>query len=528
MSTQLTEWAGPGERASPIAFVPVAAEEFRRHPLLLFGLFAAIALAALVLGILLPKRYTATTTILVEESNIIAPLMEGRAVPTGVANRASIAREVAFSRRVMNEILRVGGWLAGNTDLVAQDKLIEQITGRTNISNPRENLIQIAYTDSDPRRAFRVTRRFADMVIQESLAAKERESRQAYGFIDSQVVQYHRKLADAEGKLEQYRGNNPDARPGIDTDVNARIGELRRLVESGRMDLLDLRSQEGALQAQLSGETEVTMVQTRASQLRTRLIELQAERDRLLLTNTEKHPDVVRVQYQIRDLEEQLERESQRPPSPNAQSSAQSPGDPGGPAAYNPLYAELRSKLAEARRRSAATAARVATASALLAQEIARSGRIAASESMLAELTRDYEVNRDLYQDLLKRRENARVSMNLDAEHRGLSFRIQEPAAMPLRPSGLRLIHVAGAGLAAAVLAPMLLLFGLLKMDPRVRSPAQIERAAALPVLGSVPALSSGPRRARSLRRAALASLLFLSVPAAYGLVLTLKLVHAL
>ena len=30
----------------------------------------------------------------------------------------------------------------------------------------------------------------------------------------------------------------------------------------------------------------------------------------------------------------------------------------------------------------------------------------------------DYEVNRDLYQDLLKRRENARVSMNLDAEQR--------------------------------------------------------------------------------------------------------------
>ena len=52
----------------------------------------------------------------------------------------------------------------------------------------------------------------------------------------------------------------------------------------------------------------------------------------------------------------------------------------------------------------------------MLNSELDRSRRIAASESALAELTRDYEVNRDIYQDLLKRRENARVSMNLDEE----------------------------------------------------------------------------------------------------------------
>ncbi|MFC3549804.1 XrtA system polysaccharide chain length determinant [Lysobacter cavernae] len=524
MSNAITEWTGSEERPSPLALVPVATEAFRRHPMLLLGVFAAIALGALALGIVLPKKYTASTTILVEEGNIIAPLMEGRAVPTGVANRASIAREVAFSRRVMNEILKTGGWMKSQPDPLAQDRLIEQITERTSISNPRENLIRISYVDAKPERAFEVTKRFADLVIEESLAAKDRESRAAYAFIDSQVRQYHGKLTDAEAKLEQYRGTNPDARPGIDTDVNARIGELRRQVETGRMDLLDLRSQEGALQSQLSGENEITTVQTRAGQLRARLIELQSERDRLLLNYTDQHPDVVRIQHQIRDLEEDLGREAERQEA----RMASTPSSLEGAATYNPLYAELRSKLAEASRRSGATAARVATAESLLARELERSSRIAASESTLAELTRDYEVNRDLYQDLLKRRENARVSMNLDAERRGLSFRIQEPATMPLRPSGLRLMHVSGAGLAAATVAPLLLLFGLLKLDPRVRSPAQLERSTGLPVLGTVPPLLAGPHRTQSLRRMALAALLFLAVPLAYGVVLTLKLVHAL
>ena len=207
---------------------------------------------------------------------------------------------------------------------------------------------------------------------------------------------------------------------------------------------------------------------------------------------------------------------------------AGSPSTLEGTATMNPLYGELRSKLSEARSRSAAVASRVATGERLLSEELARSGRIAASESSLAELTRDYEVNRDLYQDLLKRRENARVSMNLDAEQRGLSFRIQEPAAMPLRPTGLRLMHVAGAGLGAAFFTPLVLLFGVIKLDPRVRSPLQIERDAALPVLGTMPMYVTPNKRRQMLQRFALAAFLFLLVPAAYGVALALKMVHAL
>lgn len=523
-TTSLATRNGAGGSPSALALLPLAYEEFRRHKLAVIGLFSAIALGALALGLFLPKQYTSSATILVEEGNIIGPLMEGRAVPTGVTNRASIAKEVAFSRKVMQEILKVGGWMQSHPDALAQDRLIERITGRTSITNPRENLIEISYTDNDPERAYEVTKRFGDLVIQESLATKERESREAYEFIDSQVSAYHLKLTEAESKLEAYRRANPDARPGIDSDVNARIGELRRQVETSRMDLLDLRSQESALQAQLSGESEISAVQTRAGQLRARMAELQAERDRLLLNYTEQHPDVIRVQHQLADLDEELRREDSR----REARLAESPGALDGSAAMNPLYAELRSKLAEARRRSAATAARVSNGQALLSEELARSGRIASSESTLSELTRDYEVNRDLYQDLLKRRENARVSMNLDAEHRGLSFRIQEPAALPLQHSGIRLLYISAFGLLLAVAVPLLMLFGKLRMDPRVRSPVDIEGKAGLPLLGTVSLMPTGARRMQSMRSNAVGALMMLAVLGAYALALVLKVVDAL
>ena len=197
---------------------------------------------------------------------------------------------------------------------------------------------------------------------------------------------------------------------------------------------MEMRSTEAALASQLSGESEVTAVQTRAGVYRAQLAELQSQLDKLLLTYTDQYPDVVRTRHQMDDLRRQLQEEE------NRKLQAQAAGTPTAidqTVQYSPLYAELRSKLADVRRQIAADESRMTATETLLNSELDRSRRVATSESALAELTRDYEVNRDVYQDLLKRRENARVSMNLDEEGRGLTFRIQDPATKPLRPTGL-------------------------------------------------------------------------------------------
>ena len=173
----------------------------------------------------------------------------------------------------------------------------------------------------------------------------------------------------------------------------------------------------------------------------------------------------------------------------------------------------------------AAAASRVATAQALLAEELERSRKIVGSEAEVASLTRAHDVNREIYEDLLQRRENARVSMSLDADGRSLGFQIQEPASLPLQSSGLRLMHFAAAGLALAVLVPLLLLSVLVKHDPRVRSPLQLEREAGLPVLAAIPRHAQSAAEARRL---GLGTKLFAVVFLAYGLALALKLADVL
>jgi polysaccharide chain length determinant protein (PEP-CTERM system associated) len=495
--------------------VPTLYREGRRHSVTLATLFAIIALVALVVGALWPKTYTASTTILVQASDIIQPLLEGRAVPTGIKDRAGLARQVVFGQKVMTELLQAGGWVAQDPSPMAQEKIVEQIKDRTTITSPRPDLVQIAYRDTDRRRTFEVTQKMAELFIQESRATKQRESRDAFQFIDGQVNDYHKKLTDAEESLLRYRSANADAQPGSATDSNARIGALRSEVEQSRMSLLEQQSSEGALAAQLSGESEVTAVQTRSGLYRVQLVDLQAQLDRLLLTYTEQYPDVVRTRHQIQDIQRQLESEDLRSKS-QPDTATKSAYDN---AQFNPHYQELRSKLGEARRQSAATRSRMTAGTSMLKDELDRSRRIAASESALAELTRDYEVNRDIYQDLLKRRENARVSMVMDEEQRGLTMRIQDPAVIPLRPSGLRLMHFAIGGLVLAVAVTFGLLFARVNFDPRIHSVQQLERVAQITVMASVPTYLTRNDRLRERMRMSLAFLLVIGTVGAYGIV---------
>lgn len=405
---------------------------------------------------------------------------------------------------------------------VEQERIMERIKDATQVTSPRPELVQITYRDSDPQRTFTVTKHLAELFIEESRAAKERESREAFEFIDNQVSDYHKKLTSAEEGLLKYRSENADAQAGSAADANARISALRTQVEQARTNLMEQRSRESALVAQLSGESEVTAVQTREGLYRAQLIELQNQLDRLLLTYTDEYPDVVRTRMQMNDIERQLKDEQDRRSTAVASGQTQSPF---GNAQFNPLYQELKTRLADLRREIAATQTRMNASESMLNDELDRSRRIAASEGALAELTRDYEVNRDIYQDLLRRRENARVSMVLDEEQRGLTFRIQDPAILPLRPSGLRLLHFALGGIGLAIAMPLALLFALVQFDPRVRSARQLERTTGLVALATIPTYPTAGERMRNRARMAFAFAVVAAVVAAYVFVYWFKVV---
>jgi len=497
--------------------------EFRRQKVKLVLMFAVVALIMLAAGIYMPKRYESSTTILIGEKNIIEPLMEGRAVQTDVRSYSRNAKEILSSRRVVEDVIQHGGWDMKALSPVELELLVEQVIDKTRVQNVGANLLKISYADDDPDRAFKVAQRLAELFIRESTKTKQNESREAFEFIDNQVNRYHQKLLEAERKLKEFRGGNADARPGSQSAVDTRISQLRQQISQTRLLLSEAREKEKSLQKQLSGEAVFSMHVGKEEQIRDRIAELQNKKENLLLNYYDTHPDVVRLTHQIEELERTLEEEIVQ------RKHAASGGDADKKSVQrSTLYQELRRQLATTRTQIATLQTRLRLTEKSLSEEIDRSVRVANSEAQLAELTRDYEVNRNIYQDLLRRRENARVSMDMDSEGQSLAFIIKEPAALPIKPKGLRLMHFAMAGLLLGVLAPLGYIAFLIQVDPRVRIPVAIRQELGLRVLASIPPLYTPAQRALNRVVSVLLAVLILAVFVAYAYVGYLRYTHNL
>jgi polysaccharide chain length determinant protein (PEP-CTERM system associated) len=470
---------------TPEQLIPLLLKEaFKfRKPLVLA--FCAIALVTLVVAIKWPSRYSASTTILVEERNIIQPLMQGAAVPTETGDRGRMAREVIFGRKMMTKLLKeTGRWEESRTP-AEQEQIIHALIGKTAITNEGRNLIRIEYRDADPERAFITASKYAELFIDEAMHAKASESQAAFDFIEKQAQEYHEKLAQAEERLKEFRSANLDARPGSEADISARLSALHTRIEQATQELKETEIRKQSLEKQLSGEVETTAAMTRESQYRARLAELHAQLETLRLSYHDTYPDVVRVRHQIADLNEAIVVDQQRREA--ARASGRAVVDDS--VINNPMYQQLKRELSQTQVTMDTLQARIVESRRQLNAELDRGKRVHGGEATLAELTRDYQVNREIYQDLLRRRENARVSMNLDREKQGLTFKVQEPAAMPTQPTGMRFGHIMVGGFLMGFAIPLGLLFVGLQLDPRLRTATQLSDQHKLPLLGVVPHL---------------------------------------
>lgn len=454
------------------------------------AIFLFINVASVIVGLSWSKSYTSSTTIFVEDKNILDPLMQGAAVRTPVTDRSRIAKEVIFGKKVMTQLAEDLGLFAGVHSDIDKERMIDRLRGHTTITQAGRGLIRIEHSDPDPKTAFRATQRLAEFFILESHEKKLEESKAAYEFIDKQVQEYHDKLQKAEEALKGLRTANIEAGVGGgEMNIVTRINQVMSRIDLSNEQLREAEIKKTSLERQLSGETETSVVLTRAGQLRTRISELQSQLTTLSLTYHDTHPDVIRIRHQIDDLHEAVKAEEAR-----RQSGARDTTDGRSTMAdegmvHNPLYQQLRLELAQTKTLIDTLKARIAELSRQLESERGRGKAVHSGDASLAEVTRDYQVNNTLYQDLLKRREQALVSMNINKERQGLGFSIQEEAEMPLRPTGLQLKYAVLTGIGLSILLPLGLLFALVKFDPRIRLSSTIAEQLKVPVLAVIPHL---------------------------------------
>ena len=126
-----------------------------------------------------------------------------------------------------------------------------------------------------------------------------------------------------------------------------------------------------------------------------------------------------------------------------------------------------------------------------LGQELARYEKkvqgIPEIEQEQTRLKRDYDVNNDIYNNFLRRLEEAKVSKELEASMKGEVFRVLQSAALPLTPSRPKRLPTVLLGVAAGLGLNALLVFLLAQLDTSFQSVDEVQKSLGLKVLAGIP-----------------------------------------
>jgi polysaccharide chain length determinant protein (PEP-CTERM system associated) len=459
----------------------------------------AVAIVGTIIVFKVPDRYEASARIFVDTQSILKPLMSGLAVQPNVEQQVVMLSRTLISRPNVEKLIRMADLDLKSESKVDREELIENLTKRLEIrSAARDNLYLLSYRDSDPAKAGRVIQSLVSIFVESSLGDTRKDSATAKAFLDEQIKSYENKLEQAETRLKQFQLRNLDLQSADGRDSAARLSGIIEQLDQARLELREAENARDAARKQLEGEkaqgaatplpnllSESPLGIPATPEIDARIEAQKKNLDALLQRYTEQHPDVVITRRMIKDLEEERRKEVRE--LRKAAAAA-----PSSTVATSSLAAqELGRLLAGAEVQVASLRARVSeyTARYNQARELMKTAPQLESEA--AQLNRDYAIHKRNYEDLVARRESARMSGDLDSASGVADFRLIDPPRVsptPVWPNRALLLALA---LLVSIAGGLFAAFVASQLRPAFHDADELRRRVALPLLGVVSFVTS-------------------------------------
>jgi uncharacterized protein involved in exopolysaccharide biosynthesis len=315
----------------------------------------------------------------------------------------------------------------------------------------------VKFADPDPKLAIEISNAVAAQYVQYGLDLKHREAQTATLWLNEQIQSLRAKADQSSRALQAYQAK---------ADLLG-VQDQRQITQSKLMDInrayLDAQNQRLAAESKLRELTRISKDPTGSEtiftvatdpliqKLKTEASDLQIERSKLTQIYREKHPDLLQLDAQIKQVNQRLHEEIQK------------------------LLRAFETEVKVARGREESLLANM--------NELRREARtLNEREAQALSLQREKESVEELQATVLKRLKETGVTSALSTTN----IRIIEPAvlAVPIRPRSQLIWSLAAmAGLALGVGAAFL----TDTLDNRARSREDIERILGVPIIGVVP-----------------------------------------
>jgi len=296
-----------------------------------------------------------------------------------------------------------------------------------------DGFTEFHYTASNPAKAYNVVRLLLAQFVSGTQDRAERDFSQADVFLDSQIAIYQRKLNESQQKLIAFHQRYGDT-TAVTTDT-AEEADAASEVENAR----------AAYTAALARDGVGTPAQAQIAALEDRIAALR-------LQYTDQYPDVIAARQQLAQLQ---------------QRSAQ--GSKGGDSS---AVAVARGQLAAAQARLRRARFRPTLPPQIAAQE--------------ADLRRTDDMLRNAYQELLARREAAKMSLAVYGANNSSKFQVTNQPTIPAAPSGPNRLLLLGLAVLVAIAGGIGAAYLRGAITGVFVAPRELEEAFQLPVIGTI------------------------------------------
>ena len=435
-----------------------------------------------------PNTYTATGKIYVDTKVVLGPLLLGLAVDPGVDAEAAVMKQTLLSRPNLEKLARETDRDLEVSTISERQALIKDLERSTTITSNASSIFEIQFQDEDPKRARDSVQALIDIFVERNLGANREEMDSAHRFIDQQIQYYEGKLEDAEQRLANFKQRNDGLLPGP--------GGYRSRLETATASLLEAQNAledaittRDVLQEQLRSIFPTIALGSETSGLgppsyaSAQLAELEARLGDLLRVYTDRHPQVIGLRKRIKELEAERKAELEGLRSAVENNQFSGIGIP------NPTFSQIKYKLVEQEALIATLKDRVTRQQQAVDTLERRQLAVPVIEAEFSQLNRDYDVLKSKYEELLSRRESAKISGDREATGQRSQFRIVDPPVTPGIPSGPNRPLLLSAVLVLGVGAGIAVALGLSLLNTAYVTVRQLRDYIGLPVLGAISAI---------------------------------------
>jgi chain length determinant protein EpsF len=442
--------------------------------LIVLGTLLAATAAALIISLMLPKQYTAETSLLVDTRGgdpLLATLAPNFAMPSHMATQT----EILQSDRVASLVVKMLG-LAQNAKAVEQWR--EETQGRIPLETYFGSLLQkglkvepgrgsslltVSFTGTDPKFAAAGANTFARAYLDTSVALVVDPARESAKFFDERIKQLRTELEGSQERLSAFQQKR-----GIVVTNERMDQEVSRLtsLETSLGTALAEQADTSSRTTGSGADDSAAVLSSPAVQgIKSELARAQTQLTEISSKFGSSHPQRIEIEARVAELRQQL----------NAEMGRVGRGTKSVNVVAGAKIAELKS-LVEGQKK------------AVLA--------LRSQRDEAAVLLRDVDTAQRAYDAVAQRRTG--LANEVKAEQ--AAARVLSPATEPLNPSKPNIVKNTLVGLILGALGGVGLAFLLEYIDRRVRSADDLVAYSDVPVLG---VMSDNASRSRSAPRLA-------------------------